>query len=614
MFTTNFDGNLPSVLPKGHLKERIKTIRTNGLPQGLFTGVSNLDDVFRFDKGRLITITGVPNCGKSEFVDFYTATLNKRYGLKTLYFSPENQPCELHLSKLISKYTNKPIGELSPVEVDTAMEYICNNFFFCNYDKVKTLNDIERQVEVLNSTNPFDILVLDAYNKIESDKPAGEVETEFISKVLDRLCDIAIRYNLMVILVAHPRKMDWKNSDRVAQCPTAYDINGSANFYNKSDFVLAVHRDRDEDNETVTIRVDKVKFSHYGQQGKCYLKYDKDSGNYYNAPALSWDDDEDSCTYTPIPFTLPELPAKKEPLDVIVSMYNGNTDSTGKDICLKDFLLTNTHKGIVDQVRQGRTPEERKSIKNRLEKHIPSVAINGRFSKRGNDYMIESSGLISIDIDLKDNGIETMQAVPSILQKLKYIVFFERSISGDGYFAIVKLENPSHLKEHWLALQQEMKSYGITIDKACNDLARLRYASYDTERYYNPDATTYYWEVDTTKPPKVKKQQYTSSSTMSDNERVVNELNFLKNQKITINDDYDTWFKMGMALNSSFGEEGRELFHQFSQLSNKYDEVECNTQYDNIVSRYDADSEITLGTLFHIIKEAKDKHVVSKKS
>jgi hypothetical protein len=68
---------------------------------------------------------------------------------------------------------------------------------------------------------------------------------------------------------------------------------------------------------------------------------------------------------------------------------------------------------------------------------------------------------------------------------------------------------------------------------------------------------------------------------------------------------------MGMALNSSFGEEGRGLFHEFSKLSDKYDEVECNTQYDNIVSHYDVDSEITLGTLFHIIKEAKDNRVVS---
>ena len=386
-----FNGNLPSVLPKGHLKERIMTIRTNGLPQGFFTGVSNLDDVFRIDKGRLITITGVPNCGKSEFVDFFTATLNKRYGLKTLYFSPENQPCELHLSKLVSKYTNKPMSELSPVEVDTAMEYICNNFYFCNYDKVKTLDDIEEQVEVLNSTNPFDILVLDAYNKIENDKPAGEIETEFISKVLDRLCDIAIKYNLMVILVAHPRKMDWKNNERVAQCPTAYDINGSAHFYNKSDYVLAVHRDRDEENETVTIRVDKVKFAHYGRQGKCYLKYDKDSGNYYNAPALSWDYDEDSCSYTPIPFTLPELPAKKEPLDVIVSMYSGATDKIGTWILLKDFLLSNTYKDITEEIRQGETPEARKVIKDTMKNMIPCVTIGGKFSQRGSEHLIEAS-------------------------------------------------------------------------------------------------------------------------------------------------------------------------------------------------------------------------------
>ena len=611
MINNNFDGNLPSVLPKGHLKERIRTIRTNGLPQGFFTGVSNLDEVFRFDKGRLITITGVPNCGKSEFVDFYTTTLNKRYGLKTFYFSPENQPCELHLSKLISKYTNKPMSELSTVEVDTAMEYICNNFYICNYDKVKTLDDIERQVEVLNSTNPFDILVLDAYNKIESDKPAGEIETEFISKVLDRLCDIAIKYNLMVILVAHPRKMDWKNNDRVAQCPTAYDINGSANFYNKSDYVLAVHRDRDEDNETVTIRVDKVKFSHYGRQGKCYLKYDRDSGNYYNAPALSWDDDEDSCTYTPIPFTLPELPTKKEPLDVIVSMYSGATDNIGSGIILKDFLLTSAYKGIAEEIRKGETPEARKSIKDKMKSVIPCVTVGGKFSQRGNEYLIDASGLISIDIDLKDNGVEVMKKVPAILEKLKYIAYFSKSISGDGYFAIVKLENPNHFKQHYLALEQEMKSYGITLDKTCKDITRLRFASYDAECYYNPDATTYYWEVDTTQPPKVKTQQYISSSTMSDHERIVNELNFLMSQNIAINDDYDTWFKMGMALNSTFGEEGRELFHQFSRLSNKYDEVECNTQYDNIVSHYDADSEITLGTLFHIIKDAKENRVIT---
>ena len=145
----NNQNNLPTIYPKGYLAERIKSIKENGLPKGYYTGISNLDDVFRLDKQRLVTITGVPNCGKSEFVDFLLTTYNKRYGLKPLLYSPENQPVELHLSKLISKYTNKPLDEMSSDEIDTAMNYINENFFFCNYDKVKTLDDIEKQVRKL---------------------------------------------------------------------------------------------------------------------------------------------------------------------------------------------------------------------------------------------------------------------------------------------------------------------------------------------------------------------------------------------------------------------------------------------------------------------------------
>lgn len=100
--TKSFDsGNLPSILPSGYLRDRLLNIRKNGLPKGFYTGVESLDKVFRLDKGRLITVTGIPNCGKSEFVDFLCVTYNKRYKLKTLYFSPENQPSELHLAKLI---------------------------------------------------------------------------------------------------------------------------------------------------------------------------------------------------------------------------------------------------------------------------------------------------------------------------------------------------------------------------------------------------------------------------------------------------------------------------------------------------------------------------------
>ena len=610
MKNLTINGNLPTILPAGYLKDRMNTIRTKGLPKGFYTGVSNLDDVFRLDKGRLITITGVPNCGKSEFVDFLITTYNKLYGTKALCFSPENQPCELHLSKLVSKFTNKPFEELSQAEIDVAIDYICKNIYFFNYDKVKSFDDINSLVASMHSSLGFDILVVDSYNKVEWNKPSNETETDFISKMLDKLCEMAINYNIMVILVAHPRKMEWRNGDKVAQCPTAYDINGSANFFNKSDFVLGVHRDRDYDNEIVTIRVDKVKFNHYGTQGKCLLKYDVASGNYYNAPG-KFDFDEEA-TYSPIQFTLPSLPAKKEPLDVIVSLYPNVTDTTGTEVNLKDFILSGKYKEVAEQIRCGATADERHDIKKQLYNQIPAVTVSGRFSQHNSEHLIEASGLICIDIDWKDN-VDIMPQVPSILQKLKYVAYCGKSISGDGYFAIIPIENPRHFKQHFYALEEEMKSYGIVIDKSCKDITRLRYASYDADGYYNPNATTYYWELDkeakvanNSKEKVTKKRLSPTSSSMTDAEMVGKQLEFLKSSNSTIPDDYDTWFKVGMALNSGLGEDGRTFFHEFSKLSDKYNEDECNTQYDNIISHYDGDSDITLGTLFHIIKEATD--------
>ena len=127
---------IPSILPASYLKSSLSELYNSGLPRGLETSIDALDNVFRLDRGRLVTVTGVPNCGKSEFVDFLATVYNKRYGMKTLYFSPENQPVSLHLSKLVSKFTNKPFEKenMADGEVEAIMNHICDNFFFFNYN------------------------------------------------------------------------------------------------------------------------------------------------------------------------------------------------------------------------------------------------------------------------------------------------------------------------------------------------------------------------------------------------------------------------------------------------------------------------------------------------
>ena len=601
---------IPTILPTSYLKSSLSELYKSGLPRGLETGVDALDNVFRIDRGRLVTVTGVPNCGKSEFVDFLATVYNKRYGMKTLYFSPENQPVSLHLSKLISKFTNKPFEResIADGEVEAIMNHICDHFFFFNYEKTTTLQQILDGATELIRTKGIDVIVIDAYNKIESEKQAGEIETEFISKILDTLCRFAIRHNIILFLVAHPRKMEWSDKNGSPKCPNAYDINGSANFFNKSDYVLAVHRERGGSDE-VMVKVDKVKFKNYGEAGICNLHYDYKSGNYYGEKHTDgFFHDDFEVEYTPIEFVVPKRPAKRESLDVEVSLYSGATDNVGTTVNLKEFLLSDAYKGIAETIRRGETAEERHRIKDEQKGRIPAVTVSGLFSQRGSKNLISASGLISVDIDLKGNEA-IMSSVPNILRKLSYVAYFGKSISGDGYFAVIPIENPNHFKEHFFALEQEMKSYGITIDKSCKDIGRLRFASYDADCYYNPYATIYYWEVDTTQPPKASKPIYTATSTMSDAERVEQQINLLKQEGRSIPDDYDTWFKVGMSLSSTFGEAGRRYFHELSSTSPKYDKYECDRQYDEIRSHYADDNSISLGTLLHVIKDAKNTNV-----
>lgn len=613
---------MPPVLPKDYLMTALNGLYENGLPTGLYTGLDSLDKVCRLDKGRLLTITGIPNHGKSEFVDFLTCTYNKKYGYKTLYFSPENQPVERHIAKLVSKFTESPFDKntISTESVQTAGLHILNNFFFFNYQKIKTLSNILSEAKRMVNEHGIDILVLDAYNKIESELPNGMLETNFISMVLDSLCDFAITNNVLVILVAHPRKMD-KDGDK---CPSAYDINGSANFFNKSDFILAVHRDFKR--KDVIISVDKVKFSNYGNAGnsKVRLKYDLASGNYYeDKSGGAYKDDDDECAYDPQPFVFPEM-TTPDPLNVEVSLYKGVRDKKGTTVNLKQILLTDDYMDIAEQIRKGASPEERHVLKDKFKPSLPCITVAGTFSKRDSKSLLKSSGLMSIDIDYKDN-MEIIDKVPEILKGLPYITFFSRSITGDGYFAITRLNNPNNYIEHFLALQNELNEYGIAVDKSCKDISRLRFVSYDMEAYYNPYAAAYYREypseyVSTSTPStqnyigtisgglspttfsnasRIAPNEFTDATATATIEKLTETLESCGG---SIPDDYNNWYQMAMSL-ASLGEKGRTYFHRLSSRSSKYNPQECDKQFDNAL-KYGGNNHFTAGTVIRMLKNA----------
>lgn len=256
----------------------IENLYNYGLPAGADTGMWGFDQHLKFHKGYLTTITGVPGHGKSDFLDHIIVKLLQRHGWKGAFYSPENRPTELHISKLLKKISQRPFmgqDRMTQDEIYEALYLLENSIYFVKPEKDFTLDSILSKVAELKNRRNIDWFVIDAWNKLEHQY--SESETKYIGQSLDKLVNFCERYNVHCFLVAHPRKIakrDGKNYD----IPTLYDIAGSANFFNKTDNGITVYRNFD--NNTVEVHIQKVKFSHWGKVGQQNFTYDTATGLY----------------------------------------------------------------------------------------------------------------------------------------------------------------------------------------------------------------------------------------------------------------------------------------------------------------------------------------------
>jgi twinkle protein len=275
-------------------EQSLDALFENGMQKGVVTGYENFDRLCSFETKRLCIVTGIPGSGKSEFIDEIAERLNMHYGWKFAYFSPENAPLAYHASKLIEKFTGKKFGRqtLGHGEYKQVKEYLEDNFFFISPSDNFKVDNILDKARYLVRRRGIKALVIDPYNRLESEQ-GNRNETLYISELLDKLTNFSQINDVMVILMAHPTKMQ-KNKDGKLEAPTLYDISGSANFFNKADFGIVVHRRREENY--VEVHVQKVKFRHLGEPGVCFFKYNINNGRYTpfdlsNYESISWDND-----------------------------------------------------------------------------------------------------------------------------------------------------------------------------------------------------------------------------------------------------------------------------------------------------------------------------------
>lgn len=251
----------------------------------------NFSQIFRFLGTGILTVTGIPGHGKTEFVDACTVDLARLYDEDTIVVGYEQSP-EEHVVKMMRKMIGKDItnetyfnNKDNDKEVDKAYEFITNHFHHIdttvtggNINTILT-ESAKRIKELRDSGRDLKYIVLDPFNMLSiKGRLSGH---EKIEEILRRLIHFSKQMDVLVILVAHPFKMKKDEKTGSYEIPDFYSVKGSSAFFEMSYHGLSVYRSGYNANDRVLVRVLKVKQNNLGVMGEeAYFKYDRQSGRY----------------------------------------------------------------------------------------------------------------------------------------------------------------------------------------------------------------------------------------------------------------------------------------------------------------------------------------------
>ena len=277
---------LENVVTVKDINDELEEFIHDGFKPGYQIGLDNFDSIFSTYTGQFITVTGVPSSGKSDFVDRMAVGYQMKYGWKTAFASPENKPTFLHAHKLIRK-----VGGWMPKQEDLGgakwnkcFEVVNDNFYFIEAERYDLDTVLKKGAELVKRKG-IKCLVIDPFNKVKMKGAADMSITDATMEYLARIEAFAKKYDVLVIIVAHPTKM-YKKDDGTIDEPTMYNIKGGGEWYDASYHGLLIHRNYQ--NNTVKAKVLKVKFQNLGEnQAEAHFKWNHASGDYMPVEPVS---------------------------------------------------------------------------------------------------------------------------------------------------------------------------------------------------------------------------------------------------------------------------------------------------------------------------------------
>ena len=248
------------------------------------TGFYDMDkSILGITFGSLVTFTGRPGEGKSTIVNQVFVGESLSQGEKTFLYSGELMSSNvkywlLHTlgnEKDFIDYTDKYGEKYKRLSIKSKqiMTEKLSDKVYIHTDEIHDYKDMLKKMEILYKRFGVRVHVLDNLMTIEDDEESDEYKAQL--NIIKAFKNFAKINNCIVVIVAHPRKVDGRDL-------VATDINGTGKIINLSDYIFKIERKFEDDRE-YDADFALIKNRQTGKNVAMKLKFDDNRKRFYSS-------------------------------------------------------------------------------------------------------------------------------------------------------------------------------------------------------------------------------------------------------------------------------------------------------------------------------------------
>jgi twinkle protein len=236
-----------------------------------------------FAPGTLCVLTGHPGGGKTTIAAQIVFNICHCYGIKAAIASFETNAKPHHRRNIRRFMFGK--WDLTDDECAKADRWNDEHLLWISHPQRRpSFRWFMDLAEVAVIRHGVKIIVLDPWNKVESDRPDMVRETDWIRDRLNEMLDFARNFGVLLLVLCHPAKGDHRTRDRR---PELEDIAGSKHWDNIPDQGLSIYRpkvfDKGERKTEAQLFHLKARFEELGHECRLDIKYDRRTGRFRSA-------------------------------------------------------------------------------------------------------------------------------------------------------------------------------------------------------------------------------------------------------------------------------------------------------------------------------------------